>query len=415
MKEASGIPIFCAYDEVCDLTKLIPNPRNPNRHNDKQIALLAKIIRHQGWRNPIVTSNRSGFIVKGHGRLQAAQLLGVEMVPVDRQDYATEAEEHADMIADNRIAELAENDPQTLKDLLQELDSGEIDMDLTGFDEMELERLLTQFHQGNDAEPQIDKAAELQKKWQTGFGQLWQLGEHKILCGDATKVEDVKKLLGAEIPNLMVTDPPYGVQYDPEWRNEAARNCDAMGNRCIGAGAVGIVHNDDNCDWTPAWQLFPGNVAYVWHAGVRAAEVQVSLESAKFKIRSQIIWAKNNFAISRGDYHWQHEPCWYAVREGKTGDFAGDRSQTTLWEIDKPQKSETGHSTQKPLECMARPIKNNSQPRDLVYDPFVGSGTTIIACENLRRKCRAIEISPAYVAVSIQRWVDVTGKQPKLI
>lgn len=411
MKEASGIPIFCAYDEVCDLTKLIPNPRNPNRHNDKQIALLAKIIRHQGWRNPIVTSNRSGFIVKGHGRLQAAQLLGVEMVPVDRQDYATEAEEHADMIADNRIAELAENDSQTLKDLLQELDSGEIDMDLTGFDEMELERLLTQFHQGNDAEPQIDKAAELQKKWQTGFGQLWQLGDHKILCGDATKAQDVNKLLGPEIANLMVTDPPYGVEYDPEWRNESTID----GRGVIGARAVGIVHNDDNCDWTPAWQLFPGNVAYVWHAGVRAAEVQASLECTKFKIRSQIIWAKNNFVISRGDYHWQHEPCWYAVREGKTGDFAGDRSQTTLWEIDKPQKSETGHSTQKPLECMEKPIKNNSQPGDLVYDPFVGSGTTIIACENLKRKCRAIEISPAYVAVSIQRWVDVTGKQPKLI
>lgn len=211
----------------------------------------------------------------------------------------------------------------------------------------------------------------------------------------------------------MVTDPPYGVEYDPNWRNEAARSCSAMGNRSLGAGAVGVVRNDDNADWRLAWALFPGDVAYVWHAGLFANVVAESLAATGFKLRSQIIWAKSQMVIGRGDYHWHHEPCWYAVREGKPGHFLGDRKQTTVWQIDKPQKSETGHSTQKPVECMARPIRNNSKPGDLVYEPFSGSGTTLIACEQLGRKCRAIELNPQYVAAAIERWHKATGKDPK--
>ncbi len=179
--------------------------------------------------------------------------------------------------------------------------------------------------------------------------------------------------------------------------------------------ATGKVENDDNANWKDAWSLFEGSIAYVWHAGIKAASVQKSLEDTGFNIRSQIIWAKNNFAISRGDYHWKHEPCWYAVRKNKTGNWTGDRSQTTIWEIDKPMKSETGHSTQKPIECMAKPILNNSKEGDLVYEPFSGSGTTIMACENLKRKCRAIELSPEYVAITLQRFKDAFGKEPKLL
>jgi DNA modification methylase len=174
--------------------------------------------------------------------------------------------------------------------------------------------------------------------------------------------------------------------------------------------AIGKVANDDRADWSPVWKLFPGDVAYIWHAGRRASEVQVSIESAGFEIRCQIIWAKQQFAIGRGDYHWRHEPCWYAVRKGKPGRWSGGRDQTTLWEINKPSRSDTGHSTQKPVECMARPIRNSSQFGDLVYEPFCGSGTTIIACEQLGRKCRAIEIDPGYVAVAIQRWADATSR-----
>jgi DNA modification methylase len=215
----------------------------------------------------------------------------------------------------------------------------------------------------------------------------------------------VERVLDVE-PFLMVTDPPYGVEYDASWRNEA----DRANGKPYGASAVGKVMNDDRADWSAAWELFTGDVAYVWHAGNMAHIVAESLIANGLNIRSQIIWAKNQLVIGRGNYHPQHEPCWYAVRKGKAARFTDDRTQTTLWEIDKPQKSETGHSTQKPVECMARPIRNHDC--EVVYDPFLGSGTTMIACEQLGRKCRGIEISPAYVAVILQRYFDATGKEP---
>lgn len=409
MTKASDIPVHCSHSELADVVSLIPNPRNPNKHPDKQIAMLAKIIRHQGWRSPIVVSNRSGFVVKGHGRLEAAKLLQVEKVPVDRQDYSTEADEWADLIADNRIAELAETDDQEIATLLKELD-GKIDLDLVGFDSEALTELDGFAKESDtDADPQIDKAEELRAKWGVEPGQLWELGDHRLLCGDSTKKEDVEKALGGTSPLLMVTDPPYGVEYDADWRNKAMRTDGTK----IGGRAVGKVLNDDKADWREAWALFPGDVAYVWHAGLFAPVVAESLAACGFELRSQIVWAKSNFAIGRGDYHWKHEPCWYSVRKGKKGHSNGDRSQTTLWEIDKPMKSETGHSTQKPVECMARPIRNHNS--EFVYEPFSGSGTTLIACEQLGRKCRAIEISPAYVAVALQRWADATGKTPVLI
>jgi DNA modification methylase len=194
----------------------------------------------------------------------------------------------------------------------------------------------------------------------------------------------------------MITDPPYGVEYDAAWRNNVVRaNVTRVGDR-----ATGKVLNDNRADWTETWRLFPGDVAYVWHDGRNAAEVQRSIEEAQFEIRAQIIWAKQQFAIGRGDYHWKHEPCWYAVRKGSAAKFKGDRTQTTLWEIDKPQKSETGHSTQKPLECMARPIRNHVGN---VYEPFAGSGTTMVAAENLGRTCYAVELHPPYCAVILDR------------
>lgn len=197
----------------------------------------------------------------------------------------------------------------------------------------------------------------------------------------------------------MVTDPPYGVEYDADWRTHATRKVNGK-LLSVGAHAIGKVTNDDRSDWLEAFDLFSGNVIYCWHASACAVQFAQDIVSAGFVIRAQIIWAKNNMVIGRGDYHWKHEPCWYAVKKGKTSLWNGDRTQTTVWDIDKPMRSETGHSTQKPLECMARPIRNHSGD---VYDPFVGSGTTLVAAENLNRKCYAMEISPAYVAVCLER------------
>jgi len=236
-------------------------------------------------------------------------------------------------------------------------------------------------------------------------GDIWLLGKHRLVCGDCTVSLYVEYVLNGVRPHLMVTDPPYGVNYEPAWRTVLADNPNEL--------AKGKVLNDDRADWQDAWALFPGDVAYVWHGGLHASTVAKSLGAAGFTIRSQIIWDKTRLIIGRGDYHWQHEPCWYCVRDGRKGHWAGGRSQTTIWQIPH-RKSETGHSTQKPVECMKRPIENNSSPGQAVYEPFCGSGTTIIAAEMTGRACHAIELNPAYVDVAVERWQAFTGEQAVL-
>jgi len=203
------------------------------------------------------------------------------------------------------------------------------------------------------------------------------------------------------VPRLLICDPPYGVSYDPAWRAEAGVNRNRK--------KLGKVANDDQADWGPAWALFPGDVAYVWHAGLKASIVEASMVAAGFELRAQIIWAKDRMALSRGDYHWQHEPCWYAVRKGAKGHRTDDRSQTTLWSIPAGDDAGHGHGTQKPVEVMRRPMENH-EPSD-VYDPFCGSGTTLIAAEQLGRRCFAIEIEPRYVQVSIDRFEQFCGQK----
>jgi DNA modification methylase len=278
---------------------------------------------------------------------------------------------------------------------------------LIGFDEAELEALLA-----GEVDPETasreseDDVPELPETPISRPGDLWVLGKHRLLCGDATVATDVERLLGDVQPLLMVTDPPYGVEYDPGWRNKA------------GAAATkrtGKVLNDDRADWREAWALFPGDVAYVWHGALHATTVADSLIASGFNIRSQIIWAKDRLVLSRGDYHWQHEPCLYAVKKTGKGHWAGDRKQTTLWQIaNKDQDAETVHGTQKPVECMRRPILNNSSPGQAVYEPFMGSGTTLIAAETTGRVCFGIELNPAYVDVAVERWQQFTGKEAVL-
>jgi len=219
--------------------------------------------------------------------------------------------------------------------------------------------------------------------------------------GDSTSAADVARVFCGVRPHLMVTDPPYGVNYEPAWREKLADDPSGI--------AIGKVLNDDQADWREAWTLFPGDVAYVWHASLQTPAVAASLEASGFQIRAQIIWDKTRPVISRGHYHWQHEPALYAVRKGKTGHWCGDRRQTTVWAIPH-RKSETGHGTQKPVECMKRPIENNSSAGQAVYEPFCGSGSTIIAAEMTGRICHAVDIDPAYVDVAVKRWQAFTGK-----
>lgn len=383
----------------------VPYKNNPRKITDAAIAKVVASIREFGFQQPIVVDAK-GIVIVGHTRLAAAKTLGLKTVPVVVADMpATKAKAYR--IADNRTNQESGWDDDLLKIEFSELAGLDIDLSLTAFDPSEIDAVM---RGGGLTDP--DEVPEAPVTPVSRIGDLWVLGKHRLLCGDSTKAEDVARVLGDVKPHLMVTDPPYGVSYDPGWRGKA-RNADGSLLSTGDDRAVGKVTNDNRADWREALNLFPGEVAYCWHAGLRANSVFDSLVAAGFNIRAQIIWAKNSLVIGRGHYHFQHEPCWYAVRDkaGATGHWQGDRTQTTLWQIDKPQKSETGHSTQKPVECMRRPIENNSSPGQAVYDPFVGSFTTGIACEMTGRSCLAIEIDQIYVDVGILRFQKFSGKQ----
>jgi DNA modification methylase len=394
------------------IDRLVPYARNARTHTPAQVDQIAASIREWGWTVPILV-DENGTILAGHARVLAANKLGITEIPVIVARGWTEAQKRGYALADNKLTLNAGWNEELLRIELADLKLEEFLIELLGFDDAELNNILDRRSVGltdpDDVPPlPINPVARR--------GDLWFLGRHRLLCGDATERPDVQRLLAGAQPHLMVTDPPYGVNYNPNWRNQAAINGATAGRKrgVIGGRAIGKVNNDDRADWRDAWALFGGDVVYCWHGALHVAEVQEGLEAAGFVPRSQIIWAKNNIVISRGDYHFQHEPCWYAVRKGKTGHWQGSRTETSLWAIAKPQKSESGHSTQKPVECMRRPIENNSSAGQAVYDPFVGSGTTIIAAEMTGRRCYAIEINPAYVDVCIQRWQDFTEEQATL-
>ena len=388
--------------EMMSVSGIQPYECNP-RQNQGAIDKVANSIAAFGWQQPIVVDTNR-IIIVGHTRYQAALKLGMTTVPVVIAADLTPAQVKAYRIADNKVGEVAEWDNDLLKLEINQLNDLHFDLSLTGFDQQEIDELIldASAFDDHDTDPQLDRAVELRQHYAVELGQLWALGDHRLICGDSTQAEIVTRLLRQDHPYLMVTDPPYGVNYDADWRKKLDSG---SVNR-----ATGKVLNDHRVDWREAYTLFPGAVAYIWHASVYTGQVAESIAACGFEIRNHIIWAKNQFVISRGHYHHQFEPCWYAVRKGQTARWVGDRKQGTLWSIDKPLKSETGHSTQKPLDCMARPIRNHDS--EFVYDPFAGSGTTLIACENLKRKCLAIELNPDYVAVILQRYSDHTGIQP---
>ena len=387
--------------ETWPIERLRPYARNAKIHGADQVAKIAASMAKFGWTVPCMVAD-DGELIAGHGRVLAATMLGLKDVPVIRLGHLDEAERRAYRIADNKLTELGEWDEGMLRDEIAGLLAEDFDLSLLGITDEDLDALLRDPDQaeGGAVEGE-DDVPEPPVTPVSLAGDLWQLGSHRLICGDSTSAEVVGRLLGDVKPLLMVTDPPYGVEYDPSWRNQAGA---AKTKR------TGKVLNDDRADWREAWALFPGDVAYVWHGALHASTVAESLVVAGFTVRSQIIWAKERLVLSRGDYHWQHEPCWYAVRKTGKGHWAGDRKQTTLWQIaNKDQDAETVHGTQKPVECMRRPILNNSNPGQAVYEPFMGSGTTLIAAETTRRVCFGIELNPAYVDVAIERWQQFTG------
>lgn len=443
--------IHCAYTELSDPALLVPNPRNPNQHPKRQIELLAKIIEFQGWRAPVTVSNRSGFVVRGHGRLLAGLLLGCQ-VPVDRQDYASDAEEWADLIADNRIAELAEIDDEELAKLLHDLDGLDLDMDLTGYTDKQVDNLLADIRMepvhddGFDAAAAAEEAASLP---QSTYGDIWQLGQHRLMCGDATKLEDMRWLMDSRQAAVIFTDPPYNVDYQGGTQDKLKIKNDNM----PAAEFKEFLTSAFSCLFSVAQ---PGAAIYICHADIEGKEFREAMDAAGWRLKQCLIWIKNQFVLGRQDYQWQHEPILYGWRPDGPHQFLGGRKQGTVWEdlpvtiqddgedklicvtlgteqvvirakaaevvsqasdslmttwrFEKPTRNGE-HPTMKPIPLCARAIQNSSRPDEVVLDSFGGSGSTLMAAEQTGRSCCTMELDPVYVDVIIRRWQEYTGQK----
>ena len=380
-----------------DISLLKENPDNPRVITDAKFQALVQSVKDfpkMLEKRPIAFKKAldGNVVLGGNMRLRACIAAGMKEVPVIDCSDLTEAQQREFVIKDN-----------------------------VGFGEWEWDKIISDWPEapswGLDIpdwalpkEEAVEDDYEIPDEIETDIvlGDLFEIGEHRLLCGSSTEADAVAKLLNGKEPYLMVTDPPYGVNYDPMWIvSQATKGFGAK------VKAKGKVMNDDKADWTEAWALSTAKVVYVWHGGKHAAEVSDSLVACDFEIRSQIIWVKPSLTFSRGDYHWQHEPCWYAVKKGSKGNWAGDRKQTTTWHIaginpagrsqDKNDKV-LGHGTQKPVECMSRAIGNHDGD---VYDPFLGSGTTMVASHQLNRKCYGMEIDPKYCQVIVDRMLKL--------
>lgn len=466
---ADGVPVFCAYDEIAAIRDIRPNPGNPNSHNKKQVRLLGDIIQATGWRAPITVSKRSGLITKGHGRRMAAEAKGWKFAPVEYQDYASEEEEHADLIADNRIAELADLDMGKLMDMVEEMDTGIVPVELTGFTEEDLQKIIASMEGADDSvDDKADAGVGVDDNYKpfSQLGDLWHLGNHRLICGSATDAATIDRLMDGRKAQLVHTDPPYGVSYKTQ------------------SGKFDMIANDDKTHddlmaelLVPAFRNYVRSTAddaafYIWHASSTRRDFEDAMIAAGIMEKQYIIWVKNAPVLGHADYQWAHEPCFYAEKSGQQAKWCGDRAQRTTWNVvlrgadgmattltggvvltdgtgnklyltDKMPKgkkvryvrlsegrsiclyqesrentvwevareSKTVHPTQKPVELPIRAITNSTEAGDLVIDFFGGSGSTLIAAEMTGRICYSTELDPRYVDAIICRYIETSGKQ----
>ncbi len=422
----NGINVFCAYDEIVSTVSLKENPLNPNTHPDEQIKLLADIISKTGWRAPITVSTRSGYIVKGHGRLRAAKLAGFEQVPVEYQNFQTDDEETAALLADNKIAEFSEIDTKLLAQMFDDFnfqDYGE----LTGYslDEYnELVEVIDEAEQIADLDTIVEPSAKGEAFTQSG--DLWVLGRHRLICGDSRNIDTYSQLMNDDIADMIITDPPYNVDYES-----------ATGQK---------IENDNLSDsefykflidcFSPMTKfLKPGGAAYCWHADSERINFQRALEFAGILIKQNLIWVKNSFVMGRQDYQWKHESCLYGWKQGAAHYFTDKRNlptvieyknefeklkkeelleliknmlncNSTILNFNRPTKSIL-HPTMKPVDLFIDGIENSSRPGEIILDAFGGSGTTIIASEKTGRQARLIELSPEYCDAIVRRYMTI--------
>jgi DNA modification methylase len=381
---------------------LIPYARNAKQHTDAQVAQIAASIREFGWGAPILVDGKNN-VIAGHGRLLAARKLGMDEVPVVPMSHLTDTQRRALILADNKIGENASWDDELLGLELTELRELGVNLDLTGFSPEEWDALIN----GDEAKDGLtddDAVPEVPETPISKTGDVWVLGEHKLLCGDATKAPDYAALLGEELADMTFTDPPYNVNYANSAKDKLRGKNRAILNDNLGEGFGQFLH--DAC--SNILTRTKGAV-YMAMSSSELDTLQSAFRRAGGRWSTFIIWAKNTFTLGRADYQRQYEPILYGWRDGADHFWCGDRDQGDVWQIKKPQKNDL-HPTMKPVELVERAVKNSSKSRDLVLDPFGGSGSTLIACEKTGRRARLIELDPKYADVIVRRWQDWTGK-----
>lgn len=384
------------------IDEIIPFVNNARTHSDAQVAQLAASIREFGWTNPVLVDGDSG-VIAGHGRLQAARKLGLERVPVIELGHLSPMQKRAYILADNRLAENAGWDDELLKLELEELRLADFDLALTGFDDAALEALLAE--DGGEGLTDDDAVPEVEDTPISRPGDIWILGEHKVLCGDATQATDYQRLLGDELADMTFTDPPYNVNYANSAKDKMRGTHRPILNDNLGDDFAGFLQ----AACTNVLSVTKGAV-YIAMSSSELDTLQAAFRAAGGKWSTFIIWAKNTFTLGRADYQRQYEPILYGWRDGSDHYWCGARDQGDVWQIAKPVKNDL-HPTMKPVELVERAVRNSSKTRDIVLDPFGGSGSTLIACEKAGRRARLIELDPKYVDVIVLRWEDWTGKQ----
>ena len=383
---------------LVDVDKLIPYVNNARTHSKEQINKLRASIREFGFINPVII-DRDYNVIAGHGRILASQEEGIDKVPCVFVDYLTDAQKKAYIIADNRMALDADWDEELLKIEIESLKDEDFDLSFTGFDESELLDLFGDDSKGKVEDDNFDLSSALEKASFVEKGDVWTIGKHRLMCGDATSKEDVQILMGDTKGNLILTDPPYGVSFKSSSgltiENDSMKN-DEFYNFLLSAFKNMADH------------LEKGGSAYVFHADTEGLNFRKAFVDSGFHLAGCCIWVKNSLVLGRSDYQWQHEPVLYGFMQNGKHRWYSDRKQTTIWNFDKPKKN-SNHPTSKPLDLLSYPIGNSTQENAVAIDTFGGSGSTLMACEKMNRICYTMELDEKYASVILRRYVEDTG------
>ena len=384
--------------QLVDINKLIPYVNNARTHSPEQITKLRSSLREFGFVNPIIV-DKDLNVIAGHGRLAAAKAEGITKVPCVFAEHLTEAQKKAYIIADNRMSEDAGWDDELLKVEMEALQDMGFDLSMTGFDTDELDELFKNEDSSEVKDDDFDLTAALEKASFVELGDIWTVGKHRLICGDATSADDVNALMGDTKANLILTDPPYGVSF------KSASGLTIQNDSIKDEEFYTFLLNAFKC---MAEHLEKGGAAYVFHADTEGLNFRRAFVDAGFHLAGCCIWVKDSLVLGRSDYQWQHEPVLYGFLQNGKHKWFSDRKQTTIWNFDKPKRN-ANHPTSKPLDLLSYPIGNSTQENAVVIDTFGGSGSTMMACEQMNRVCFMMELDPKYASVILRRYVEDTG------